>query len=31
MLARDARHGYTGNYIPEDEYGNEIAVWQQRQ
>ncbi len=26
MLANDARHGYTGNYIPEDEYGNEIAV-----
>jgi len=26
MFAHDARHGYTGNYIPEDEYGNEIAV-----
>ena len=26
MLQHDARYGYTGNYIPEDEYGNEIAV-----
>lgn len=26
MFARDARYGYTGNYVPEDEYGNEIAV-----
>ena len=26
MLQRDARYGYTGDYIPEDEYGNEIAV-----
>jgi len=26
MLARDARHGYTGNYVPEDEYGHEVAV-----
>jgi hypothetical protein len=26
MLQRDARAGYTSNYIPEDEYGNEIAV-----
>jgi hypothetical protein len=26
MLARDARHGYNGNYVSEDEYGNEIAV-----
>jgi predicted ATP-dependent serine protease len=26
MLHHDARHGYNGNYIPEDEYGNEIAV-----
>ena len=26
MLARDARYGYTGDYIPQDEYGNEIEV-----
>jgi hypothetical protein len=26
MLQRDARSGYVGNYIPQDEYGNEIAV-----
>jgi len=26
MLQRDARAGYVGNYIPQDEYGNEIAV-----
>lgn len=26
MLQRDVRYGYTGDYIPEDEYGNEIAV-----
>jgi len=26
MLARDARAGYTGDYIPEDEYGHEVAV-----
>ena len=26
MFARDARAGYTGDIIPEDEYGNEIAV-----
>ena len=26
MLARDARAGYSGDYIPQDEYGNEIAV-----
>jgi hypothetical protein len=26
MLARDARYGYTGNYIV-DEYGNEIEQW----
>jgi len=25
MLARDARAGYTSNYVPEDEYGREIA------
>jgi len=24
MLARDARYGYTGDYIVQDEYGNEI-------
>jgi hypothetical protein len=24
MLARDARYGYNGPYIPQDEYGNEI-------
>jgi hypothetical protein len=27
MLARDSRAGYTGDYIPQDEYGNEITVW----
>lgn len=26
MLQRDARAGYTGNYVPMDEYGNEVAV-----
>jgi len=26
MLAKDARFGYTGPYIPQDEYGNEIEV-----
>jgi len=26
MLARDSRAGYTGDYIPQDEYGNEITV-----
>lgn len=26
MFQRDARSGYVGNYIPQDEYGNEIAV-----
>lgn len=26
MLQRDARSGYVGNYIPQDEYGNEVAV-----
>ena len=26
MLARDARAGYNSDYIPQDEYGNEIAV-----
>ena len=26
MLQHDARYGYTGNYIPEDEYGHEVAV-----
>ena len=27
MLQRDARFGYTGNYVPQhDEYGNEIEV-----
>jgi predicted ATP-dependent serine protease len=26
MFQHDARHGYTGNYIPEDEYGHEVAV-----
>ena len=26
MLSRDARYGYTGPYIPQDEYGNEIEV-----
>jgi topoisomerase IA-like protein len=25
MLARDARAGYSSNYVPEDEYGREIA------
>ncbi len=25
MLARDARAGYTGDYVAEDEYGREIA------
>ena len=26
MLQRDARAGYVSNYIPQDEYGNEMAV-----
>ena len=26
MFQHDARHGYSGNYIPEDEYGHEVAV-----
>ncbi len=26
MLQRDARYGYNGPYIPQDEYGNEIEV-----
>jgi len=26
MLARDSRAGYAGDYIPQDEYGNEIPV-----
>ena len=26
MLSRDARAGYSGDYVPQDEYGNEIAV-----
>jgi KaiC/GvpD/RAD55 family RecA-like ATPase len=26
MLQHDAKYGYTGNYIPEDEYGNEVVV-----
>jgi len=27
MLQRDARAGYTSNYVPMDEYGNEIEQW----
>ena len=26
MLQRDARYGYTGDYVPYDEYGHEVAV-----
>ena len=26
MIARDARAGYDGDYVPHDEYGNEVAV-----
>ena len=26
MLQRDAKYGYTGDYVPYDEYGHEVAV-----